>query len=71
MCPPMRLLITSAMIWTPYDRLNKFYSCYMATIVIIITKDSAIQGALMVHRGIVSGKRVNLHMIVSKYWLPA
>ena len=35
-----RLLITSGMmwhdIWTPYDWLNKFYSCYMATVVTII-----------------------------------
>ena len=28
-CPPPRLLITSGVIWTPYDWLNKFYSCYM------------------------------------------
>ena len=35
-CPPLRLLITSGVIWTPYDWLNKFYSCYMATVVIII-----------------------------------
>ena len=34
-CPPPRLLITSGVIWTPYDWLNKFYSCYMATIVIV------------------------------------
>ena len=25
-CPPPRLLITSSMIWTPYDWLNNFYS---------------------------------------------
>ena len=31
-----RLLITSGVIWTPYDWLNKFYSCYMATVVIIV-----------------------------------
>ena len=35
-CPPPRLLITSGVIWTPYDWLNKFYSCYMATVVIIV-----------------------------------
>ena len=35
-CPPPRLLITSGVIWTPYDWLNKFYSCYMATVVVII-----------------------------------
>ena len=35
-CPPPRLLITSSMIWTPYDWLNKFYSCYMAIVVVII-----------------------------------
>ena len=33
--PPPRLLITSGVIWTPYDWLNKFYSFYMATAVII------------------------------------
>ena len=40
-CPPARLLITSgvmysSMIWTPYDWLNKFYSRYMAVVVVII-----------------------------------
>ena len=33
---PLRLLITSGMMWCdidPYDWLNKFYSCCMATIV--------------------------------------
>ena len=35
-CPPPRLLITSSVIWTPYEWLKKFYSCYMATVVIII-----------------------------------
>ena len=31
-----RLLITSGVIWTPYDWLNKFYSCYMAIVVVIV-----------------------------------
>ena len=38
-CPPLRLLNTSGMMWhgmDPYNWLNKFYSCYMATVVIII-----------------------------------
>ena len=35
-CPPPRLLITSGVIWTLYDWLNKFYSCYMATAVVIV-----------------------------------
>ena len=35
-CPPLRLLITSDVIWTPYNWLNKFYSCYMASVVVII-----------------------------------
>ena len=35
-CPPPRLLITSGVIWTSYNWLNKFYSCYMATVVVII-----------------------------------
>ena len=30
-----RLLITSGVIWTPYDWLNKFYSFYMAAVVVI------------------------------------
>ena len=37
-CPPPRLLITSGVMWhdmNPYDWLNKFYSCYMATVVVI------------------------------------
>ena len=33
---PSRLLITSGVIWAPYDWLNKFYSCYMATVVVIV-----------------------------------
>ena len=35
-CPPLRLLLTSGMIWTPYNWLNKFYRCYMATVVVIV-----------------------------------
>ena len=38
-CPLLRLLITSGMmwcVWTLYDWLNKFYSCYMATAVGIV-----------------------------------
>ena len=35
-CPRPRLLITSGVIWTSYHWLNKFYSCYMATVVIIV-----------------------------------
>ena len=37
--PPPRLLITSGVMWhdmNPIDWLNKFYSCYMAIVVIII-----------------------------------
>ena len=37
-CLLPRLLITSSMIWTPYDWLNKFYSLYMAAIVSIISR---------------------------------
>ena len=45
MCPPLRLLITSGVIQTPYDSaLNKFYGFYMATGV-----------------GIVSGRDVSIH----------
>ena len=38
MCSPTKHITTSrmcGMIWTPYDWLNKFYSFYMATIVVI------------------------------------
>ena len=38
-CPRLRLLITSGVsgvIWTSYDWLNKFYSCDMATVVVIV-----------------------------------
>ena len=35
-CPPPRLLITSGVIWTPYDWLKKFYSGYMAIVVVIV-----------------------------------
>ena len=33
--PPPRLLITSDVIWTSYDWLIKFYTCYIAAVVII------------------------------------
>ena len=35
-CPPPMVLITSGMIETQYNWLNKFYSCYMAIVVVII-----------------------------------
>ena len=38
-CPPPRLLIASGVMWhdmDPYDWLNKFYNCYMATVVVIV-----------------------------------
>ena len=39
-CPRQRLLITSGVMWrdieTSYDWLNKFYSCYMATVFVIV-----------------------------------
>ena len=35
-CPPPRLLITSGVICTAFNWLKKFYSCYMANVVIII-----------------------------------
>ena len=37
-CLLSRLLITSAMIWIPHDWLNKFYSFYIAAVVIIISR---------------------------------
>ena len=37
-CPPLRLVITSGMIWTPYDWLNKHYSFCMAAIVGIVNR---------------------------------
>ena len=36
-CPRLRLFITSGLIWTSYDWLNKFYICYMATLAIIVS----------------------------------
>ena len=29
-------LLTSGMVWIPCDYLNKFYSCYMATVAVIV-----------------------------------
>ena len=37
-CPPQRLVITSAVIWTPYDWLKKYYSFCMAAIVSIVSR---------------------------------
>ena len=34
--PTPRLLLTSGMIWTPYEWLNKFYSCCMVIVIGII-----------------------------------
>ena len=36
-CPPPRLFITSGVIWTLYDWLNKFYGFYMAAVVGIVS----------------------------------
>ena len=36
--PPPRILITSGVIWTPYDWLNKFYSFYVAAVVGIVSR---------------------------------
>ena len=38
-----RLLITSDMIWTSYDWLNKFYSFYMAPAVVIDSRGVALE----------------------------
>ena len=35
---PLTLLITSGVIWIPYDWLHKSYGFYVAAVVIIITK---------------------------------
>ena len=37
-CLPPKLLITSGMTCSPYDWLNQLYSCYMATVAIIINE---------------------------------
>ena len=33
---PEAINIISGVIWTPYDWLNKFYSCYMEIVVVIV-----------------------------------
>ena len=35
-CLPLRLFITSGVIWTPYDWFKRFYSYCMANVVIIV-----------------------------------
>ena len=37
-CLPPRLLITSGVILTPYDWLNKFYRFYMAAVIGIVNR---------------------------------
>ena len=37
-CLLLMLLITSGMIWTPYDSLKKFYIFHMSTIVGIVSR---------------------------------
>ena len=39
-CPLLSILITSGMIWTLYDCLNKFYTFYMAAVVGIVSRHS-------------------------------
>ena len=36
LCSLLRLLLTSDVIWIPYNWLNKFYSCYVAIVVGIV-----------------------------------
>ena len=43
-CPSLRLLITSGVIRTPYDWLNKFYSRYMEIVVVIVNGRVYING---------------------------
>ena len=35
-CLRPRLFRASGVIWISYNSLNKFYSCYMATVVVIV-----------------------------------
>ena len=37
-CRPLRIFITSDVMWIPYDWLNKFYSFYVAAVVSIISR---------------------------------
>ena len=37
-CLSARLLITSGVMWTPYDWLNKFYNFYLASVVSIVSR---------------------------------
>ena len=40
-CVPLRLLIISGMMWCDMDPINwliKFYSCYMAIVVVIVNR---------------------------------
>ena len=36
-CPPLRQLITSGVIWTPYDWLNKGFNFYNKAAVVVIS----------------------------------
>ena len=36
--PVCLLLIASGVIWNPYDWLNRFYSCYMANVISIVSR---------------------------------
>ena len=50
-CPPLRLLITSGVIWCdidPYDWLTKFYGFYMAAVVSIVSGHDV---SIHTHRG--------------------
>ena len=51
LCPPLRLLITSGLMWCdidPYNWLNKFYGLYVAAVVGICSEHDI---SIYMHRG--------------------
>ena len=59
-CPLPRLLITSGMIWTPYDWSNKGYSFYMMVAVVVINDGHGIRIEHIVETNLI---RVSDHYI--------
>ena len=51
-CPPPRLSMTSGVICTQYDWLNKFYSFYMEAVVDIVSRSSLCTDVWCTNQGI-------------------
>ena len=59
----LRLLITSSVIWTPYDWLNKFYSFYVVAVSLLV------MGVVLELKHIVETNIVRLSYLCTNHYL--